>query len=1563
MNRNGQNDDSLAGLESVADATSEVLELVEDKYDKIKDRLFDEMGKAAFRNLSEAERQRKIFEMKKRERELRRKGMHEEANKMLKEFFGNDAAVKELAKAEKQKRIADLRERIEEIRRKNKGNDSEEENSVKQELEDLKKLDIEDPFSHLEKSMESEKATMLDDILKGDDESDDSLKNKLFADALMAQFTEAEWNKMSEKDRQQKIFEMKRREMQLKKEGRWKEANQLIREAFNHASKLSKDSDDQRERRNAKIRERIAKAKQNHIQQNDSTADLESVVDTTSEVLDLVEDKYAALKDKLFDEMGRAAFQNLSEAERQRKIVEMKKRERELRKRGMHEEAKRMMKEFFGNDESVKMLAKSEKEKRIADLKKRRDEIREKNKGEISEEENIVQREVEELEKLEVTDPFSLLEKDMESEKAAILGQYLQWQSQDSTEKLRQLQAIKLRLDKKKIAQEENFEAASQVFALMKQNQAAEDFESDRQKKLARARIAARHDSRAKFETELDEKNTSTFPTAESKKESVILTVDQRHHEESGKLILFFQSDPCNLDPAEMAQRFTNLAELRASWLSHWSNLAMENESISEDETQVLREQLDILKEMTGISRTVLKSVIGSDDEEAKESLLTKLQEIQTAERNEMLSLNEVSDGDLDTERGRLKYPSYENIAKTIEFFTSSLNAPAKVRDDVSVELSKKYDAMKDVMVMEGLMKQHGEAEWFNMTERERQAKLMKVRMQERRLKQEGKMIEAAALLNKLTGESETAKRMMEKSMNEQKSNTRERIRRKLELKKERQKEGKDTSDAVLDVVLDMEETEKGKSAPRNKDVMSALEGNYEEERKAIMASLQSQRDQVSADKVRQLEIAKMRIERAKLKREGNLDEAAKIFEKANLAEKGKSSSFNNEQDRQRKLAQERIMKMKQRKKERDAEEETTSIQESILLALDEKQRKQSEYLTELVSGIDAVKLSELEKLDAAHLREALEIFSANYEEWKKGEGTQAEIEELFKSVASHKVAELIKIVGSLEGATVTLEAALREKQTKEQRTLEQVMVSSEVDDQELMHFYQKKNTENWKDDIAGVLSTPEAASITTNNESLMKELNDEFEKEKGQLKDTSGADQANYDSEVKRLEEQYAAKRRAMQSAFSRQKSATLQKLAARKAAKERKDDDAEAAALMVAAMKEEQRKVAEQQNTGKERQRALMQSRLAARKRARELEREEAEKAKESNKKPEEEQEKEEEEEEEVDKREISNMSENSQPSNVERGQEGSVDLPATGEGEVPILANPQIDSWRQLEREGSFASVDSDDMSDGARPKRARPPLKSDDTFTGETEQEILSKLEREQTTIQRRTIKEIESSKHRLNQRLERLKREREKKGALRDQAKEILGMGERQKTILETMREEERQRATTNVRERIEKVKTERTKTMKERRDNNAAQFREMMDPAQLEGLTEAESMTKIASMLQERMLAQEKELREGKRKIMVPEADDVVFDYGSPPSSRETVSERDEIPPGLLELPSDLDLNQSIRARSNSPRHFQEDRMRVLKERRQRKKEERAKSAERNREPMDSAEEKTADDS
>ena len=53
--------------------------------------------------------------------------------------------------------------------------------------------------------------------------------------------------------------------------------------------------------------------------------------------------------------------------------------------------------------------------------------------------------------------------------------------------------------------------------------------------------------------------------------------------------------------------------------------------------------------------------------------------------------------------------------------------------------LDSKYDTLRDKLLSEALMKEMGAAEWQALTEQERQARLVKMKVEERRLRKEGK--------------------------------------------------------------------------------------------------------------------------------------------------------------------------------------------------------------------------------------------------------------------------------------------------------------------------------------------------------------------------------------------------------------------------------------------------------------------------------------------------------------------------------------------------------------------------------------------------------------------------------------------------------------------------------------------------------------------------------------------------------------------------------------------------------------------------------------------------------
>lgn len=82
---------------------------------------------------------------------------------------------------------------------------------------------------------------------------------------------------------------------------------------------------------------------------------------------------------------------------------------------------------------------------------------------------------------------------------------------------------------------------------------------------------------------------------------------------------------------------------------------------------------------------------------------------------------------------------------------------------------------------------QMGEGEWAHLSEKERQLRLMKLKLEERRLRQEGKMDEAAALL----GDALKSQNALEALMGESKKAQEEKLRLRLEKRKQRLAEGK----------------------------------------------------------------------------------------------------------------------------------------------------------------------------------------------------------------------------------------------------------------------------------------------------------------------------------------------------------------------------------------------------------------------------------------------------------------------------------------------------------------------------------------------------------------------------------------------------------------------------------------------------------------------------------------------------------------------------------------------------------------------------------------------------
>ena len=93
----------------------------------------------------------------------------------------------------------------------------------------------------------------------------------------------------------------------------------------------------------------------------------------------------------------------------------------------------------------------------------------------------------------------------------------------------------------------------------------------------------------------------------------------------------------------------------------------------------------------------------------------------------------------------------FDNIAAVI----FNIKEVSNEEEEVIKALNEKYDALRDQLLLESLKKQMSEAEWVVLSEQERQARLTKLKLMERRLRKEGKYDEAAALLGDAVKSSE----------------------------------------------------------------------------------------------------------------------------------------------------------------------------------------------------------------------------------------------------------------------------------------------------------------------------------------------------------------------------------------------------------------------------------------------------------------------------------------------------------------------------------------------------------------------------------------------------------------------------------------------------------------------------------------------------------------------------------------------------------------------------------------------------------------------------------------
>ncbi|XP_035826163.1 uncharacterized protein LOC101847194 [Aplysia californica] len=603
-----------------------------------------------------------------------------------------------------------------------------------------------------------------------------------------------------------------------------------------------------------------------------------------------VDGKYDALRDQLLiqaliNEMGEAEWNRLSEKERQRRLMELKLKERQLRREGRYDEAAALLGSLLNDEEKLRQLlgdSKAEQERKLRErLERRKKRLAEGMTEEECDEleaEEIAREEEEEREKKK--NILLYLEHCHDEEKAALLRRLAEMKDESEKQRQKQLEMLRLRREQRRLREEDKFDSAAMVLGLSEENdkrhKMSKDEERQRQQDLARQRLEAARQRKLQGEN-MVRGETIVLPEGEMEDESkvgetALRMLDRRHQLERDLLIKLLdegseseQRDEVRvLTDDELKMKLLAAQELYELWRNSDSGEKEDGEKI--------------LAEVAVLSLEVKKRDMQADgelasDEDVKVALLAELQMKQDGEAAQMMETLTTVDNEhkkqiLNSQRKQLEDKRYDNVAGILFTFANEEDIfgegkgedeeekteEEKEDDKVVKALEKKYDAMRDKLLIEALMKEMGEGDWNRLSELERQKKLLELKMKEKRLRREGKMDEVAALLGQFLDDNEEMRRMLGETEEDQKRRMQEKLALRRKLKEEREAQGLAVDDETLDELVEEEDKK-----IRRRNVLENLDHQFEAEKAALLAAFKRQNDQLEREKERQLAVAKLK--------------------------------------------------------------------------------------------------------------------------------------------------------------------------------------------------------------------------------------------------------------------------------------------------------------------------------------------------------------------------------------------------------------------------------------------------------------------------------------------------------------------------------------------------------------------------------------------------------------------------------------------------------------------------------------------------------------------------------
>ncbi|XP_022097553.1 trichohyalin-like isoform X2 [Acanthaster planci] len=1236
------------------------------------------------------------------------------------------------------------------------------------------------------------------------------------------------------------------------------------------------------------------------------------------ELVDALQGKFDALKDKILTEalmkqIGEAEWAVLSEKERQVRLVKLRLEERRLRQEGKYDEAAALLGDAIASQTALELLLGDTKKQQEDKLKERLEKRRLRVAQGMTEEEinqlewKEIEQEEEELRKKTPKNILEDLDNRLDAERDALLAGLRDANDCLRSEKERQLELVRLRREQRKARKEEKFDAAALAMGLAKQAQDAEDQrekERQRQMQLAKERLAqcrkTKEDRRRAKET------TGPIPMPEDEQsevmmqEAVIQEMEVKHEQERDVLIELMQDQEkssLRTNARQMTEdnRQKKLKELqgaRQEWRD--SRPSKENEE----------EQIDIFSKATALTMESLLDEArqtqgdGITDNEIQIALLADLQQQQEQEARRLME--DLGSKTLTTLK-QLKQVQYiarangwnDNVAGTV--LVTKSDSSEVTEEQLLKALEVKYDTLRDKLLSEALMKQMGEVEWARLSERERQGKLMKLKLQERKMRQEGKYDEAAALLGQGLKDQQELTKLLGNTKAEQGERLKQRLERRRQLIEKRAKEGLAVDDETLDAIIDKEEKRRDLMEDRKKrrNILEELNSHFEDERDQLLAALRNQDASLKTERERQLALAKLRRDQRKLQLEDKFDTAALIFGMAQQQEQARESNLKKDKERQKQLARERITNLRKKKAAAQSVQDTTPATFSTPVTtttgvlsqedLVKKLRQEEEENAKVDAVISTQKdvgvtlhttiLDEIEKkhgMERDLLLELVELAQSNKHEVSRVEQlTEQELmNELKIGNQSWQECEL-QLVNFGNGSS-NLDAVAELQHQKRQAlksaillrmedyrrtlTIKTKLTSEEITDEVLVSLLAelqlKQSSENKA--LNKILSFDEDPEMLETDNELIKQLISSQRKARRelQLKNLEavvfGGLAAIKEEDEKQLEaeskEEETKMMQELEKEIEQEKQELQEKVNAMKATGENVDPSALLAELE--AQHAAKRKTMQDQL---QRQRRLMRSRLAERRQKQEDKEYEEDAAMALIQNAEHIQNKRDQDAQMMKEKQTSLMKDRLAQRREKRHQ-------------AEMAKEEEERKKKEAEEAKKTKDAAAERLPPGLGMQREKTVI--DVSVSEEKKKALFDTLVREHTKAQLKIEMEQEKQTQQLKERIQ------QRKNRYQDAATMLLGLGERQKTMVAKSQKEERDRQLTMVKERIEKVRYERTQTMKLKKDLNAKTFKDMMEPDRDSGLSKDEKMAQVAANMQRKFMEDEQEIKKGTKRLM-----------------------------------------------------------------------------------------------